>query len=299
MQDLDLQKADPLFLTSFIRSTEFRVPILLLHTYPFQRNSGCLGQMFPHVFLDVGLPVSHDGIPSTRSSRNPLSSHRPRRSRSRRTARARQSCISSGVGYGDERCPECWAPGLAACRPTAELPPAGVDLDEIVARPRGTSNVQEQGSIRRDGQAGDEPVSDTRIQGRGDAAVRGILQDARSMFFAAGSIQRAGGTDGHEDAGVQLDRAERPLELAIRVKRLDVTPIVMGDVGRLRGRRSGGQGHLPRERWEHDLADRLTSEVRSALTRPEPPAAPTTGDSSGRARQVFRQYSRTTISRAS
>jgi predicted TIM-barrel fold metal-dependent hydrolase len=63
--DLDLQRADPLLLTSFIRSTEGRVPILLLHTYPFQRNAGYLAQMFPHVFLDVGLAVNYAGVAST------------------------------------------------------------------------------------------------------------------------------------------------------------------------------------------------------------------------------------------
>jgi len=64
--DLDLRTADPLLLTSFIRSTEGRVPVLLLHTYPFQRNAGYLAQMFPHVFLDVGLAVGYTGVASTR-----------------------------------------------------------------------------------------------------------------------------------------------------------------------------------------------------------------------------------------
>lgn len=64
--DLDLRTADPLLLTSFIRSTEGRVPILLLHTYPFQRSAGYLAQMFPHVFLDVGLAVSYTGAAATR-----------------------------------------------------------------------------------------------------------------------------------------------------------------------------------------------------------------------------------------
>lgn len=59
--DLDLEKADPLLLTVFIRMTEGRAPILLLHTYPFQRHAGYLAQMFPHVYLDVGLAVSYAG----------------------------------------------------------------------------------------------------------------------------------------------------------------------------------------------------------------------------------------------
>jgi uncharacterized protein len=63
--DLDLQRADPLLLTDFIRSTEGEAPILLLHTYPFQRNAGYLAQMFPHVFLDVGLAINYAGAAAT------------------------------------------------------------------------------------------------------------------------------------------------------------------------------------------------------------------------------------------
>ncbi len=59
--DLDLRRADPLLLGPFIRATEGRCPILLLHTYPFQRNAGYLAQMFPHVYLDVGLAVNYVG----------------------------------------------------------------------------------------------------------------------------------------------------------------------------------------------------------------------------------------------
>jgi predicted TIM-barrel fold metal-dependent hydrolase len=59
--DLDLQRADPLLLTDFIRATEGQSQILLLHTYPFHRNAGYLAQMFPHVFLDVGLGINYAG----------------------------------------------------------------------------------------------------------------------------------------------------------------------------------------------------------------------------------------------
>lgn len=59
--DLDLRRADPLLLTDFLRSTEGRCAILLLHTYPFQRNAGYLAQMFAHVHLDVGLAVNYSG----------------------------------------------------------------------------------------------------------------------------------------------------------------------------------------------------------------------------------------------
>jgi hypothetical protein len=59
--DLDLRRADPLLLTDFIRATEGQAPILLLHTYPFQREAGYLAQMFPHVFIDVGLAINYAG----------------------------------------------------------------------------------------------------------------------------------------------------------------------------------------------------------------------------------------------
>jgi len=59
--DLDLRHSDPLLLTEFLRATERICPVLLLHTYPFQRHAGYLAEMFPHVFLDVGLAVNHAG----------------------------------------------------------------------------------------------------------------------------------------------------------------------------------------------------------------------------------------------
>jgi hypothetical protein len=38
------------------------VPILLLHNYPFQRQAGYLAQVFPHVFVDVGLATHNVGF---------------------------------------------------------------------------------------------------------------------------------------------------------------------------------------------------------------------------------------------
>ncbi|HKZ91894.1 MAG TPA: amidohydrolase family protein [Candidatus Limnocylindrales bacterium] len=62
--DLDLQRSDPLLLTGFIRATQGRTRILLLHTYPFHRQAGYLAQMFAHVYTDIGLGVNHTGIQS-------------------------------------------------------------------------------------------------------------------------------------------------------------------------------------------------------------------------------------------
>ena len=64
--DLDLHRADPALLTDFLRATEAVCPVMLLHTYPFQRSAGYLAQMFAHVYIDVGLAVNHTGAASDR-----------------------------------------------------------------------------------------------------------------------------------------------------------------------------------------------------------------------------------------
>ena len=60
--DLDLAECDPLLLTGLLRATrETGVPILLLHNYPFHRNAAYLAQVFPHVFVDIGLATHNAG----------------------------------------------------------------------------------------------------------------------------------------------------------------------------------------------------------------------------------------------
>jgi predicted TIM-barrel fold metal-dependent hydrolase len=60
--DLNLHEADPLLLTPLLRELEpTGVPVLLLHTYPFQRHAGYLAQVFDNVFCDVGLAIPHTG----------------------------------------------------------------------------------------------------------------------------------------------------------------------------------------------------------------------------------------------
>ena len=59
--DLELHRADPALLTRFLRATEALCPVMLLHTYPFQRTAGYLAQMFGHVYVDLGLAVNHTG----------------------------------------------------------------------------------------------------------------------------------------------------------------------------------------------------------------------------------------------
>jgi hypothetical protein len=57
--DIKLFRADPSRLTPFFHATRtLGVDFMLLHCYPFIREAGILAQVFPHVYLDVGL-VSH------------------------------------------------------------------------------------------------------------------------------------------------------------------------------------------------------------------------------------------------
>jgi uncharacterized protein len=61
--DADLAECDPLLLTDLLRATApLGVPIMLLHNYPFHRNAGYLAQVFPHVFVDVGLATHNVGF---------------------------------------------------------------------------------------------------------------------------------------------------------------------------------------------------------------------------------------------
>jgi len=63
--DLRLDRSDPIRMTGFLRAVQDRgVAVLLLHCYPFHRQAGYLAQVFPHVYLDVGLAVNHVGARS-------------------------------------------------------------------------------------------------------------------------------------------------------------------------------------------------------------------------------------------
>ncbi|MGW1869362.1 amidohydrolase family protein [Streptomyces mauvecolor] len=60
--DLRLHRCDPLLLTDFIkavRPTGCRV--ILLHGYPYHRGAAYLAQVYPHVYADVGLSLTHTG----------------------------------------------------------------------------------------------------------------------------------------------------------------------------------------------------------------------------------------------
>lgn len=63
--DLYLHRCDPLLMTDLIREFESRkIPVMLLHTYPYHRNAGYLAQMFRNVYMDVGLAINYTGARS-------------------------------------------------------------------------------------------------------------------------------------------------------------------------------------------------------------------------------------------
>ncbi|HUA03457.1 MAG TPA: amidohydrolase family protein [Solirubrobacteraceae bacterium] len=60
--DLDLARSDPALLTAFLRAcADVGTPVVLLHCYPYHRNAAYLANVFPHVYLDVGLAIPHVG----------------------------------------------------------------------------------------------------------------------------------------------------------------------------------------------------------------------------------------------
>jgi predicted TIM-barrel fold metal-dependent hydrolase len=60
--DLRLDRADPTLLTDFVKATEgLGAPLVLLHGYPYHRQAAYLANVFPHVYADVGLTLTHTG----------------------------------------------------------------------------------------------------------------------------------------------------------------------------------------------------------------------------------------------
>ena len=61
-RDLRLGAADPALLQPFLAAAEGSgVPVVLLHCYPYHRQAGWLAQVFPHVYVDVGLTLAQVG----------------------------------------------------------------------------------------------------------------------------------------------------------------------------------------------------------------------------------------------
>ncbi len=59
--DIRLHRTNPSLLTDFLRAVPARVPVLLLHCWPYQREASYLTAVLPHVYLDVGLALNHVG----------------------------------------------------------------------------------------------------------------------------------------------------------------------------------------------------------------------------------------------
>ncbi|MEV6106593.1 amidohydrolase family protein [Streptomyces sp. NPDC051940] len=60
--DLTLHRCDPLLLTDFVRATATAgTALVLLHGYPYHRQAAYLAAVFPHVYADMGLALSHTG----------------------------------------------------------------------------------------------------------------------------------------------------------------------------------------------------------------------------------------------
>jgi predicted TIM-barrel fold metal-dependent hydrolase len=60
--DEDLRRSDPACLTEFLRLTAaLGTPIMLLHCYPYHRQAAYLTNVFPHVYMDIGLAIPHVG----------------------------------------------------------------------------------------------------------------------------------------------------------------------------------------------------------------------------------------------
>ena len=59
LTNVDLIKANPLYLRPLLQSDQFRnVPFVLLHAgYPYVRELGYLAAMYPNVFMDISLAI--------------------------------------------------------------------------------------------------------------------------------------------------------------------------------------------------------------------------------------------------
>ena len=64
-RDLDLHRVNPMLLLGLLRQPAVaRVPVMLLHCYPFHREAGYLAQAFTNVYCDVGLALNYVGARS-------------------------------------------------------------------------------------------------------------------------------------------------------------------------------------------------------------------------------------------
>lgn len=65
-RDMDLHRSNPMLLLPLLRQPDIaEAPVMLLHTYPYHRESGYLAQAFDNVYFDVGLTLNYLGTQST------------------------------------------------------------------------------------------------------------------------------------------------------------------------------------------------------------------------------------------
>lgn len=65
-RDMDLHRSNPMLLLPLLRQQAIAsTPIMLLHTYPYHRESGYLAQAFDNVYFDVGLTLNYVGAQGT------------------------------------------------------------------------------------------------------------------------------------------------------------------------------------------------------------------------------------------
>ncbi|HEY2949633.1 MAG TPA: amidohydrolase family protein [Micromonosporaceae bacterium] len=58
-RDLTLRTADPALAQPWLAT--IGRPVILLHCYPYHRQAGWLAQVYPHVYVDIGLTLTHLG----------------------------------------------------------------------------------------------------------------------------------------------------------------------------------------------------------------------------------------------
>ncbi len=59
--DIRLHRTNPALLTDWLHLVPARVPVMLLHCYPFMREASYLAHVFPQVHVDVGLTITFAG----------------------------------------------------------------------------------------------------------------------------------------------------------------------------------------------------------------------------------------------
>lgn len=65
-RELDLHRSNPMLLLPLLRQADIAdTPVMLLHSYPYHRESGYLAQAFDNVYFDVGLTLNYLGSQST------------------------------------------------------------------------------------------------------------------------------------------------------------------------------------------------------------------------------------------